>query len=267
MSGIEQIKNELTISRVSILGVGVHALSMLQSLKVAAAWIQTRQPGYICFTPAHALMDCYDHPEIRQIYNNSGLTTPDGMPIVWLLRWYGHRNVERVYGPDFLLEMCKYSLAKGYRHFFYGSTIEVLDNLKKSITERYPDLKIVGFESPPFRSLSEEEEIKLIKRIHDAAPDILWVGLGSPKQEIWMSKFINRLNVPVLAGVGAAFDFLSGNKPQAPRWMQRIGLEWFFRLVTEPRRLWRRYLLQYPRFIFLVVMQMIGLKKYPMENI
>jgi len=246
---------------VDILGVKVNAISMKQSLQAIEGWINSRQAHYVCLAPAHSIMECYDHPELRTIYNRSGLTTPDGMPIVWLCRWSGHPEVERVYGPDLLKAACKYGDKLGWRHYFYGGTSEVIFKLISRLQENVPGLQVAGTASPPFRNLTEEEDKQVIEGIRTAHPDLVWVGIGSPRQERWMVEHLNRLDVPVLIGVGAAFDFLSGNKPQAPRWVQRSGLEWLFRLISEPRRLWRRYLLNYPRFIALMLRQyVLGLK-------
>lgn len=251
--------------RVNILGVGVNAITMQHALDWIAECIQKRDAHYICLTPAHAIMDCYDHKELRKVYNRSGLTTPDGMAIVWLLHSYGYSFVERVYGPDLLLTVCGLSMQKGYRHYFYGGAPGVAEKMVENLQKRFPGLHVVGIESPPYRALTEEEEKQLVSRIRSAAPDVLWVGLGSPRQEAWMADHLEKLGVPVMAGVGAAFDFLSGNKPQAPRWIQRSGMEWLFRFLSEPTRLWKRYLLNYPRFVVLVLLQKLKLIKIPLE--
>ncbi len=238
---------------------------MVDALQAISAWIAQRQPNYICCIPAHTVMACYDHPDLRPVFASSGLNTPDGMAVVWLLRLAGFKQVERVYGPDLLLAACQYGLSLGWRHYFYGSTSVVIDKLIGKLSNRFPGLDIAGYESPPFRELTDDEEREMIARIQSAKPDIVWIGLGSPKQEKWMHAHVNSLGVPVLVGVGAAFDFLAGSKPQAPRWMQRSGLEWLYRLVTEPRRLWKRYLLGYPRFIVLVLLKRLGLLRLPQE--
>lgn len=238
-----------------ILGVRVHALTMPLTMNLMASWIQAREPHYICVTPAHAIMDYRRDPALLKIANESGLTTPDGMSIVWLLRQLGYPQVERVYGPDLLLAACEYGLSSGWRHFFYGGTSGVADNLSNNLKVRFPNLQTVGTYTPPFHPLETQEEIEVINTIRTAEPDIVWVGLSTPKQERWMAKYLQKLQVPVLAGIGAAFDFLSGTKPHAPRWVQQSGLEWLFRLLSEPRRLWRRYA-EYPYFAWLVAQQM-----------
>jgi N-acetylglucosaminyldiphosphoundecaprenol N-acetyl-beta-D-mannosaminyltransferase len=206
-------------------------------------------------------MDCFWNHSLRKLFNESGLTTPDGMSIVWLLKFHGYRNVSRVYGADLMLEVCRISEDKRWRHFFYGGAPGVADALADRLLARFPKLQIAGKYSPPFRPLTVAEDIDVRQRIAASHADIVWVGISSPKQEQWMAEHIGKLSAPVLIGVGAAFDFLSGRKRQAPRWVQRSGLEWLFRLATEPGRLWRRYA-QYPLFVVLVLLQAIGLTRY-----
>ena len=240
----------------SILGIKVNALNMRMTLEQVDQWVTSRAANYICVTPAHSIMDGYNQPKLKQIFNESGMTTPDGMAIVWLLMLKGHRHVQRVYGPDLLLAACEHGLKKGYRHFFYGGKQSVADKLVEKITRQYPGLQIAGTFMHPFDSVTSEDDQQIVDKINRSKADILWVGLGSPKQEYWMHAHLGRLNVPVMIGVGAAFDFLSGAKPQAPVWMQRSGLEWLFRFASEPRRLWPRYR-QYPKFILLAVSELL----------
>ena len=251
----------MQITRVNILGINVSALNMTLAAQQIDEWIQNRQPHYVCVTPAHSVMDGYSHPELRKIFNSSGMTTPDGMAIVWLLHLNGQKEAGRVYGPDLMETICALSPEKGWRHFFYGGAEGVADELASRLSARNPGLQVVGVYSPPFRDLTSQEEAEITALIRQANPDVLWVGISSPSQDRWMSRFVDPLNVPVLIGVGAAFDFLSGRKQQAPRWIQRSGFEWLFRLVSEPRRLWRRYI-QYPRFAILATLQLLGLKKF-----
>lgn len=246
----------------SVLGLPVAAIRLQDALDSMQRWIERREPNYVCCVPAHAVMEAYDHPELRKVYAESGMNTPDGMAIVWLLRQAGQRQVERVYGPDLLLAACEYGLERGWRHYFYGGTPEAADGLVTRLRAEFAGLQVAGVESPPFRALDDTETEQAAERIRSSRPDIVWVGLGSPKQELWMHDQVTKLGVPVLVGVGAAFDFLSGVKPQAPRWIQRAGLEWLHRLVSEPGRLWKRYLLGYPRFVWLVLMQRLGLVKF-----
>jgi len=253
------------VPRVNILGVGISAINMATALEIIEKWITEQSPHYVCVTPVHSVMDCQHSPALRHIQNASGLSTPDGMPLVWLSRLKGFRHVERVYGPDLMLALCERSAAKGYRHFFYGGAEGVPEQLASVLQKRFPGLQVAGTFSPPFRPLTPEEDEQIVQIINKAAPDVVWVGLGSPKQEYWMAEHVGRLTAPVLIGVGAAFDFLTGRKPQAPRWMQRAGLEWLFRLLTEPRRLWRRYLINNPLFLALVALQALGVRRYRLE--
>jgi N-acetylglucosaminyldiphosphoundecaprenol N-acetyl-beta-D-mannosaminyltransferase len=248
-----------SLARANILGVNVSAIDTDQALKHIDLWIHERQRQYICVTGVHGVMESQKDPNLKTIHNRAGLVTPDGMPLVWLSRLKGHPAVERVYGPDLMLALCEQSLIKGYRHFFFGATQEVGEKLVQRLTERFSGIQIAGYWSPPFRALTQEEDEALVDRINTSRPDIVWVGLSTPKQEYWMSSHRSRLTAPVLIGVGAAFDFHAGVKRQAPRWVQRSGLEWCFRLLSEPRRLWRRYLINNPWFLWLVLLQSIGI--------
>jgi N-acetylglucosaminyldiphosphoundecaprenol N-acetyl-beta-D-mannosaminyltransferase len=252
------------IKRVNVLGVGISAVDLTRTVDALRNWIDARSPVYVCVTPAHAVMDCRRDPELRRIHNRSGLTTPDGMSMVWLLRLHGHRHVSRVYGPDLLLATCDASQTRGWRHFFLGGAPGVAAKMVQRLAVRFPRLAVAGTASPPFRELSAEEDAAQVGEINAARPDIVWVGLGSPKQERWMAAHRDRLDAPVLVGVGAAFDFLSGRKAQAPRWLQRAGLEWLFRWATEPRRLAPRYG-RYPLFVLLVLAQATGLARFDVE--
>ena len=181
----------MSFPRSNILGVQISAISMPDALDSFRNWIDARQPHYVCVTPAHAVMECWDHPELRQIYNSSGLTTPDGMAIVWLLRWAGFENVTRVYGPDLLLAACQASLETGWRHHFYGGAPGVAEELVRRLKGKFPGLRVVGLELPPFHKLGPEEDEAACARIRQSQADIVWVGLGSPKQETWMSEHID----------------------------------------------------------------------------
>ena len=247
--------------KLQILNVRVSAINMEKALRTMGEWIDQGQRQYVTVTPAHAIMDCYRHPELRPIFNASGMTTPDGMAVVWLLRLMGEKQVSRVYGPDLVLAACERSLQTGWAHYFYGGAPGVAEKLAGRLCERYPGLRVVGMAAPPFRPLTPEEDEADCRRINASGADIVWVGLGSPRQEVWMSEHLGRLNVPVMVGVGAAFEFLSGTKSQAPRWMQRSGLEWLYRLISEPRRLWRRYA-RYPLFALLATAQLLGLRRF-----
>lgn len=253
--------------RCDILGVKISAVNLPLAMATLEQWIATDQATYVCVTPVHSVMDCYHQPDLKPIFNNSGMTTPDGMPIVWLLRGYGYKHVDRVYGPDLMRAVCKQSIQKGYRHFLYGGATGVPEKLASILQRNYPGLRVVGAYSPPFRALTVEEDQAIIAKINEAKPDIVWVGLGSPKQERWMAAHVGHIKGATLIGVGAAFDFLSGAKKQAPRWIQRSGFEWLFRLLSEPRRLWRRYLVNNSLFVLLITAQLLGIKEREIHKV
>jgi N-acetylglucosaminyldiphosphoundecaprenol N-acetyl-beta-D-mannosaminyltransferase len=250
----------------NVLGVGVSAIDMPLAIATIDSWIASRARRYVCVTGVHGIMESHGDATLRNILNQAGLVTPDGMPLVWLGWWHGHRQMERVYGPDLVLSMCAHSVPKGYRNFFFGGAHGVADDLAERLRARFPGLAVVGTYTPPFRSMTDIEEEELARQIAAAAPDILWVGLSTPKQERWMAAHVDRLKVPAMIGVGAAFDFHSGRKRQAPRVLQRAGLEWLFRLASEPRRLWRRYLTNNPRFVWHVLRQELGVASYALDR-
>jgi len=229
----------MRIRRVNVLGVGVSALTMQRAVDTIEQWISQRARHYVCVTGVHGIMESQRDEALRSIHNKAGLVTPDGMPLVWLARRQD-RSVERVYGPDLMLALCERAAACGYRVFFYGSSETTLARLTTNLERRFPGLMIAGSYAPPFRPLTDEEDAQIVERINESRADIVWVGLSTPKQERWMHAHVGRVQAAALIGVGAAFDFHAGLKPQAPRWMQRSGLEWLFRLATEPRRLGRR---------------------------
>jgi N-acetylglucosaminyldiphosphoundecaprenol N-acetyl-beta-D-mannosaminyltransferase len=244
-------------TRTNILGVGVSAINLGMALETIDQWIVLKKPQYVCVTGVHGLVESYRDENLRTIHNEAGMVTPDGMPLVWISRAMGQKHVARVYGPDLMLATCKRSVSVGYRHFLYGGTPDVVEKLERRLVESYPGLQVVGRMCPPFRPLTEAEDRGVLRAIGDAKPHIVWVGLSTPKQERWMSEHVKKLDTGVLIGVGAAFDFLAGTKPQAPRWMRNIGLEWLFRLLMEPRRLWRRYLINNPLFVVLLIQQIL----------
>jgi N-acetylglucosaminyldiphosphoundecaprenol N-acetyl-beta-D-mannosaminyltransferase len=253
------------IERVNVLGVGVSAINMGMALATIEGWISDRTPNYVCITGVHGVMESQYDAGLRDIHNRAGLVTPDGMPLVWLSRLAGRRHVSRVYGPDLMLTLSALSEQHGYRHFYYGGGKGVADLLADRMRLRFPRLQVAGSYSPPFRPLTEVEEKEIVERIDGARADIVWIGLSTPKQERWMERFHGRLKAPVMIGVGAAFDFHSGLKMQAPLWMQQNGLEWAFRMATEPRRLAGRYLRNNPRFILKIAEQMLGWRDYPLK--
>lgn len=236
-------------SRVDVLGVGVSAIDMRMTLDVVDQWIARGEHHYVCVTGVHGIMESQRDAHLREVHNRSGLTTPDGMPLVWAGRAAGAPRMDRVYGPDLMLALCEMANARGFSSYFYGGRPGVADRLAQRLQGLYPGLRIAGTYAPPFRELSADEDEHVVNLINRAQPDVVWVGLGTPKQELWMAAHIHKLDANALIGVGAAFDIHAGLSPQAPHWMQRSGLEWAFRLGHEPRRLWRRYLYGNPRFL------------------
>ncbi len=241
--------NKPTLPYVDICGVHVSVVNLPLACEIIEEWINRRYKTYVCVAPVSMIVDSHQSQGYRAIVNQAGMVTPDGMPLVWLAKSRGHGAVARTYGSDIMLRLCEISSKKGYKHYFYGGRPEVCDQLETKLKKRFLGLNIVGRFSPPFSSNTHCEEDVLAK-INQANPDILWVALGSPKQDFWMAEYRHRLNVPVMIGVGAAFDFLSGAKKQAPLWMRKCGLEWFFRLCCEPKRLWKRYLIGNIEFIY-----------------
>lgn len=251
--------------RVNIIGVGVSAASIPKALATFDGWIESGARHYVCVADVHAVMQTRWNPDFRAVMNGAGMVTSDGMPLVWLCRKARGPEVERVYGPDLLLAACAHGLAAGRRHFFYGGAEGVADTLVDRLRARFPGIAIAGVYSPPFRSLNEDETRDVVERINAAQADYVWVGLGAPKQEYLMRELRPQLTAPVLLGVGAAFDFHSGAKPQAPKLLRDLGLEWLFRLVTEPSRLWPRYRRVIPGFLYHLARQMLTPSRYSLD--
>ncbi|MDQ3630048.1 MAG: WecB/TagA/CpsF family glycosyltransferase, partial [Actinomycetota bacterium] len=206
--------------------------------------------GYVCVAATHTVMACQEDPELRKAVVDSDLTVPDGQPLVWAMNALGHNLTSRVYGPDLMARYCERSMATGTKMFLYGGRNQgALVQLALNLRRRYPGVQIVGGYSPPYRPLTGEEEDGILAEINRSGADVVWVGIGVPKQEKWMAQMRPRLDAPVLIGVGAAFDFHAGLVPQAPAFMQSAGMEWGYRLAREPRRLWKRYLRYNPRFV------------------
>ena len=240
-------------ARVDVLGVGVSVVDRPTAREEITGWIERGERRYVCVTGVHGVMESRRDPELRAIHNRSGLTTPDGMPMVWAGRFAGARPMDRVYGPDLMLDILQRAAERGWRSYLYGGAPGTPERLAERLVQRFPGLAIAGTCSPPFRPLTADEEVVIAEEINASAADLVWVGLSTPKQERWMASFRSRLDAPVLLGVGAAFDIHAGLLPQAPPWMQRSGLEWLYRLGREPRRLWRRYAYNNPRFVAAIV--------------
>jgi len=244
------------IDRVNILGAQISAITLDRAVSQIRAMVTDNRCHYICVSNVHTVMTCFDNPDYRRITNEATLAVPDGMPLVWIMKGLGYTQCSRVYGPDLMLAVCKNSIQNGYSHFFYGGAKGVPEFLAAQLRREFPGLRVAGCYSPPFHSLSPEEDEEVVKMINNSGAQLLWVGLGAPKQEIWIAEHRDRIKTPVMVGVGAAFDFLSGRVKQAPAWMQEYALEWLFRLWTDPKRLWQRYLYHNPRFIYHISKQL-----------
>ncbi len=254
-------------TRVNVLGVGVSAINLTEGLARIAGALESKEKGYVCVTGVHGVSEAQSDPGFRRILNRAFLCTPDGMPLVWVGRWQGAREMDRVYGPDLMLALMELSERTGWRHFFYGGANGTAELLKTKLLERFPKLQITGTYEPPFRPLNAEEQEQVRENVRQARPDVMWIGLSTPKQERFMAENLEKLEVTLMVGVGAAFDFHAGKVRQAPRWMRRAGLEWLYRLCREPRRLWKRYLKNNPLFVARIFCQFTGLKKYGLENL
>lgn len=249
------------VRHINVQGVRVSALNPDLASEVIHQAITAGDRGYICVQNVHGITKAQSDPALRKVFDNALLITPDGVPIVWLGRLAGDPTIRRVYGPDLMLRICEEGVPRGYRHFLYGGKAGVVEKLQASLKKKFPGIQIVGNHTPPFRPLSQSEEKDLISEVRKAKPDIVWVGLSTPKQDHFMAEHIHKLDTTLMFGVGAAFDFHAGLVPQAPSWMQACGLEWLFRLLTEPRRLWRRYFYSNPIFVFRVACELLGFKR------
>jgi N-acetylglucosaminyldiphosphoundecaprenol N-acetyl-beta-D-mannosaminyltransferase len=242
-----------------ILGIPVAMTDYLGAVNAIDAMVDRRERGYVCAVAVHSLTVALDDPDMSEALRGASLVLPDGMPVVWAANMLGANLKERVYGPELMLRFSERCAERGHRVWLYGGRDQgSLAQLALNLRRRLPGINIVGGYSPPFRPMTAEEEDALVDQINAAKPDMLWVGIGVPKQEKWMARMRERLDVPVMCAVGAAFDFHAGRISQAPTWMQQRGLEWIYRLAQEPRRLLPRYLYSNPRFLLAFARQYIA---------
>lgn len=232
----------------NVIGMSVDAIDMRVAAERVLAWAAACESRYVCVANAHVAVTCRDDAALRAAVAGADMVTPDGAPLVWMLRRTGHRSVERVDGPTLMLRICEAAAERGIGIYLYGSTPDTLERLQRSLAALLPGLRIAGAESPPFRPLTAEEDDAAVERINGSGAQVVFVGLGAPRQEAWMAAHRGRVGA-VMLGVGAAFDYHAGNLRRAPAWMQRAGLEWLYRLAQEPRRLWRRYLVTNTLFV------------------
>ena len=248
-------------SCVKILCVKVHATDMDRALSRIESVLERGDKGYVCVTGVQGVMEAQVDSNLKRIINGSILTTPDGRPTVWVGWLRGFFKMRQVTGPDMMLRICALSAEKGYTHFFYGGTEGVADQLKDSLTQRFPGMKVVGTYTPPFRPLNPAEEAELIRTVSELKPDFFWVGLSTPKQEKFMDQYLSKLDTKLMLGVGAAFDIHTGRIKDAPYWMKLTGVQWMHRIYQDPRRLWRRYLVNNPKFVYRITLELLGIAK------
>lgn len=239
----------------TILGVNVHKLTYPKVLAKIKNWIDKDKKEYVCVANVHAIMECQKDTKLLKGYNQAGLVTPDGMPLVWLSGFYG-RKTERIYGPHLLNRLCGLAERKSYKVFFLGGIDDLSKHLLKKIKGDYPKLNVVGHKNVPVRPIAERDNRVIVKQINSSKAQLVFVGLGCPHQENWMISNRKKLRANVLIGVGAAFDFISGRVKQAPAWIQNIGFEWMFRLTQDPARLWRRYTITNFLFLYKIFSQL-----------
>lgn len=232
-----------------ILKTNICVTNMQETIAYIQAHLDELRGKYICVSNVHTTVIAYEDEEYRKIQNEAVMALPDGAPLSKYSREHGFPEAKRVTGPDLMLELFALSEEKGYRHFFYGSTQKTLDDMRVTIEQTYPKMQIAGMYSPPFRKMTPEEDAEAVKMINEANPDFIWVGLGAPKQEIWMAEHWNKVN-GVMFGVGAGFDYVAGYIKRAPMWMQKLSMEWFYRLLQDPTRLWKRYVVTNAKFMY-----------------
>jgi N-acetylglucosaminyldiphosphoundecaprenol N-acetyl-beta-D-mannosaminyltransferase len=250
----------------NVLGVKISAVDLKSAIDLADRWISsTAGYGYVCATGVHGVMEARADSELRRILNHAFINAPDGMPMTWVGRLQGLRQIDRVFGPDLMMAMCQLSVERGYRNFLYGGKPDVADLLSATLQKRFPGLQVVGTYTPPFRNLTSEEEKELLAKVRQSRPHIVWVGLSTPKQERFMAKYVDYLEVPLMFGVGAAFDYHTGSIRDCSAWVKRAGLQWLHRLMQDPRRLWKRYLLNNPAFLWHIAWQLLRLRQYPIS--
>lgn len=244
-----RVLDESQIPTCLILNVKIAAINMEWLLDYTKKNIKKLSGDYMCVANVHTTVTAFENPEYLKVQNGGIMAIPDGGPLASIGRKRGFSKMERVTGPSYMEEVLKISEKHGFRHYFYGSTEETLEKMLTKLREKYPELKVAGVYSPPFRALTEEEDLEVIKNINESEADFVWIGLGAPKQELWMAAHQGKLK-GFMVGVGAGFDYLAGNINRAPLWMQKCNLEWLYRLVQEPKRLFKRYLETNTKFIW-----------------
>ena len=249
--------------RANVLGIGIDAVNMQQALAKIAQELEQRRKGYICLAGVHGVMEAQRNPEVARVLAGAALVAPDGMPTVWVGHYQGHSQMERVTGPDLMLEVMRREEFRGYTHFFCGGKEGIAGELRDQVLAQFPFVKIAGTYMPPFGPMSPEQEEEFIEQIGRLKPDIIWVGISTPKQELFMERYLPLLDTTLMFGVGAAFDFHTGRIADCAEWIKRCGFQWLHRLMQDPKHLWKRYLRNNPSFLFSIALQLTGLKSYP----
>jgi N-acetylglucosaminyldiphosphoundecaprenol N-acetyl-beta-D-mannosaminyltransferase len=255
------------VPKFNVLGVAMSAMNLDLATRAVLAACAERRKGYVCVTGVHGVSEAQRDVGFRKILNGAFLNTCDGMPLVWEGRRALGPEVDRVYGPDLMLRIMDATRDGRFSHYFYGGASGVADHLKAALEQRFPGVKIVGTHCPPFRPLTAEEDLALAVDVAAKRPDMMWIGLSTPKQERFMAEYLPRLETTLMFGVGAAFDFHTGRMREAPRWMMRSGLQWLHRLSSDPRRLWKRYGVIVPTYLARIFLQRTGLRKYPLDPV
>jgi N-acetylglucosaminyldiphosphoundecaprenol N-acetyl-beta-D-mannosaminyltransferase len=252
-----------SVSSFSVLGVRIEAVQIRDVIGCLETWIREKSKSrFVAVCNVHMVMEAHRDHRFMEILNSSGLTVPDGKPLTWLGRHSGFKLNRRVYGPDLFQDFFLVTRDRSYRHYFYGGHQDVTARMIERLRQRIPEIEVAGYYSPPYRTLTEEEDRRVVEQINQSHPDIVWVGLGCPKQEHWMYEHRDSLKAPVMVGVGQAFNIVAGTLKQAPTWMREHGLEWLFRLLLEPRRLWKRYLVYNTMFVYYVAIELLDFKPY-----
>jgi len=245
-----------------VFGVRTNILTFDEAVEILESFLRSGKTHYINVNAVSEIIMAYKNEKFKNVINNADLIIPDGMPLVWLSRLLGYKLAQRVTGPDLMLTICARSAITGHSHFFYGGKEDVPELLAQRLSQQFPGLRIAGGYSPPFRPLKKEEDDAVVDMINSSHADFLWVGLGAPKQNFWVANHVDKLNVSVIAGVGAAFDYHSGEMRRAPKWLQNIGLEWIFRLTHYPGSVWKKYAKNLPKFVILCSLGLIGISRY-----
>jgi N-acetylglucosaminyldiphosphoundecaprenol N-acetyl-beta-D-mannosaminyltransferase len=253
-------------SKANVLGLAIDAVDMEGALVRVEEDLRLRRKGYVCLAGVHGVMECKRDPALAKIFANAALAAPDGMPTVWVGRHQGHAHMERVAGPDLMLEVIRRPEFRGYTHFLCGGKEGVAEELREQLIARFPEVHIVGTYTPPFGPMSFAQEEEFISTINRAHPDIVWVGISTPKQERFMDRYLPLLDTTLMFAVGAAFDFHTGRIADCAEWIKRSGLQWFHRLLQDPKHLWKRYLRNNPTFLFYIFLQLTGLQSYPLRR-